>query len=174
MIAAISRFKVANGMEQSVREAFLDRPRLVDAAPGFLGLETFTLSTNESVFYLVTRWTDAASFQAWHKSPDHHLSHKGIPRGLKLDPKFTELVMLERLRPTQPGGPADLEESVMDAAPFLSRYFSSNKTLHFLVASRDGTVLVCSGSFLSALQAEAAAVLGSPLWDHMVESDSVT
>ena len=33
---AISRFRVANGMEKEVREAFRNRPRLVEDAPGFL------------------------------------------------------------------------------------------------------------------------------------------
>jgi heme-degrading monooxygenase HmoA len=42
MVLIISTFKVANGMEAAVRQAFLDRPGLVDDAPGFLGMEVVT------------------------------------------------------------------------------------------------------------------------------------
>jgi hypothetical protein len=41
MIVAMSRFRVKNDRERDVRQAFLDRPRLVDDQAGFLGLEVF-------------------------------------------------------------------------------------------------------------------------------------
>jgi heme-degrading monooxygenase HmoA len=97
MILALSRFKVANGLEDSVARAFLDRPRLVESAEGFLGLEVFTDSNDASVFYLSTRWTTESAFRQWHASEAHHTSHKGIPKGLKLDPAFTQLVVMESL-----------------------------------------------------------------------------
>lgn len=79
----MSRFRVANGMEAEVGDAFVNRPRLVDSAPGFLGMETFVDAKDQTIFYLVTRWTDADCFHAWHSSPAHHASHSGIPKGLK-------------------------------------------------------------------------------------------
>jgi heme-degrading monooxygenase HmoA len=97
MILALSRFKVANGLEDSVARAFLNRPRLVEHAEGFLGLEVFTDSSDASVFYLSTRWTTESAFRQWHSSEAHHASHKGIPKGLKLDPAFTQLVIMECL-----------------------------------------------------------------------------
>jgi heme oxygenase (mycobilin-producing) len=97
MILALSRFKVANGMEESVALAFLNRPRLVENAEGFVSLEVFTDSSDPSVFYLSTRWTNETAFREWHSSKAHHASHQGIPKGLKLDPGFTQLVILERL-----------------------------------------------------------------------------
>ena len=97
MILALSRFKVANGLEDSVARAFLDRPRLVESAEGFLGLEVFTDSNDTSVFYLSTRWTTESAFRQWHASEAHHTSHKGIPKGLKLDPAFTQLIVMESL-----------------------------------------------------------------------------
>jgi heme-degrading monooxygenase HmoA len=48
MIVALSKFKVANGMEDSVARAFLNRPRLVENAEGFLGLEVFTDNSDSS------------------------------------------------------------------------------------------------------------------------------
>ncbi len=97
MIVALSRFKVANGMETAVAEAFVNRPRLVEQTDGFLGLEVFTDSKDASVFYLSTRWTTESAFREWHSSDAHHTSHKGIPKHLKLDPTFTQLVVLHCL-----------------------------------------------------------------------------
>ena len=97
MILALSRFKVANGLEGSVASAFMNRPRLVEHAEGFLGLEVFTDSTDASVFYLSTRWSSQSAFRQWHASEAHHASHKGIPKGLKLDPAFTQLIVMESL-----------------------------------------------------------------------------
>jgi heme-degrading monooxygenase HmoA len=36
---ALSRFAVANGMADQVKEAFMHRPHLVDDAPGFLRMQ---------------------------------------------------------------------------------------------------------------------------------------
>jgi heme-degrading monooxygenase HmoA len=97
VILALSRFKVANGLEDSVAVAFRARPRLVEDAEGFLGLEVFTDSGDPSVFYVSTRWTSASAFRKWHSSEAHHTSHKGIPKGLKLDPAFTKLSVMDFL-----------------------------------------------------------------------------
>jgi len=97
MILAVSRFRVANATESAVAAAFLDRPRIVDSWPGFLGLETFRDVKDATVFYLVTRWTDSATFRAWHSSPAHRASHAWMPAGLRLDASYTRLVELERL-----------------------------------------------------------------------------
>ncbi|MGA3203802.1 MAG: antibiotic biosynthesis monooxygenase [Bryobacteraceae bacterium] len=97
MILALSRFKVANGTEEAVACAFLERPRLVEKSEGFLGLEVHRECADRSVFYLSTRWTTESAFRKWHASEAHHASHKGIPKGLKLDPAFTQLSILEYL-----------------------------------------------------------------------------
>lgn len=97
MILALSRFKVANGLENDVARAFINRPRLVEQAEGFLGMEVFTDSKDASVFYLSTRWTTESAFRQWHASEAHHASHKGIPKGLKLDAAFTQLIVMESL-----------------------------------------------------------------------------
>lgn len=97
MIIAMSRFRVANHREQDVRQAFLNRPHLVDDQAGFLGLEVFQDQADGAVFYLVTRWSDVSSFRTWHSSPAHKRSHEMMPKGLKLDSAFTELRILERV-----------------------------------------------------------------------------
>jgi heme-degrading monooxygenase HmoA len=97
MILALSRFRVANGKEAEVRAAFEARPRLVERAPGFLGLEVFTDTHDPATFWLLTRWTDEERFREWHRGPDHRASHAHIPKGLKLDPDVTLITTLERI-----------------------------------------------------------------------------
>jgi heme-degrading monooxygenase HmoA len=170
MILAVSRFRVANGREAQVCEAFLNRPGLVDSTPGFLGLEIFNDAKDATVFYLVTRWTDSDTFQVWHKSPDHRLSHKLIPKGLKLDPAFTRVMILDRLQ--RADGRIELAESVMDAAPFIARYLSSSKTVHFLAAASDGILLACSQAVAAGLKAPISELVGTPLWNWLTQSDA--
>ncbi len=86
---AISRFRVKNNMQQEVKTAFQNRPHLVDAVHGFVDMEVYCPQDDESEFWLLTRWVDEASFLSWHNSDAHHESHKGIPKGLKLDPSMT-------------------------------------------------------------------------------------
>ena len=97
MVTVISRFRVRNGLEEEVRRAFVNRPRLVERSEGFLGLEVFTDSRDASIFFLATRWTTESAFRQWHASDAHHASHRGIPKGLKLDAALTQVVVMERL-----------------------------------------------------------------------------
>lgn len=94
---AMSRFAVANGMVDEVKQAFRDRPRLVDEAEGFLKLDVLSPLDAPEEIWLITYWTDRESFLAWHHSPAHKESHRFIPKGLKLDPKRTRLVYLEHV-----------------------------------------------------------------------------
>ena len=172
MIVAISRFRVANGLEDEVKEAFRQRPRLVDAEPGFLGMETFTDASERTVFYLVTRWTDAAPFHAWHRSDAHHLSHRFIPRGLKLDAEWTKLAVLDRIE--APEGPAVFEEAVADSALVLSAFLATADAVYFVVASPDGRIRLMNRALAERLGRDVATLAGAPLWDSLGEKDGVT
>ncbi|MEO7789460.1 MAG: antibiotic biosynthesis monooxygenase [Vicinamibacterales bacterium] len=88
---ALSKFVVANDMTAAVKAAFRDRPHLVDRAPGFLRMEVLSPSERSEEIWLMTFWTDEASFRAWHHSHAYHESHHGIPKGLKLVPGETEV-----------------------------------------------------------------------------------
>ncbi|HEX8495438.1 MAG TPA: antibiotic biosynthesis monooxygenase [Pyrinomonadaceae bacterium] len=88
---ALSRFTVANEMTGQVQQAFLERPHLVDTAPGFVRLEVLTPLENPDEIWLLTYWTDEQSFKVWHHSHLYHESHKAIPKGLKLVPKSASL-----------------------------------------------------------------------------------
>ena len=88
---ALSKFTIANDMKKEVKEAFLARPHLVDEAPGFLRMEVLSPHHNPQEIWLMTYWTDQESFKTWHHSHHYHQSHKGIPKGLKLDPSATQI-----------------------------------------------------------------------------------
>jgi heme-degrading monooxygenase HmoA len=88
---ALSKFVVANGMTASVKASFRNRPHLVDGAPGYLRMDVVSPVDRPDEIWLMTFWTDDASFHAWHHSHLYHASHKGIPGGLKLVPGETQI-----------------------------------------------------------------------------------
>jgi heme-degrading monooxygenase HmoA len=94
---ALSRFVIKNEMQQKVREAFLNRPHLVDDAPGFVRMEVLSPQEDNHEIWLMTFWTDEESFRSWHHSHLYRESHKGIPKGLKLVPKSVELRFFEHI-----------------------------------------------------------------------------
>lgn len=91
MFIALSTFTIANDMAPEVKEAFINRPHLVDAAPGFQKMEVFCPQDNPNEIWLMTYWADESSYQVWHKSHLYHDSHKGIPKGLKLVPRSAQI-----------------------------------------------------------------------------------
>lgn len=91
MFVALSTFTIANNMSAEVREAFINRPHLVDAAPGFFRMDVFTPQDNLNEIWLMTFWADEESFQVWYKSHLYHDSHAGIPKGLQVVPKSVKL-----------------------------------------------------------------------------------
>ena len=95
MILALSRFTIANDMTDVMREAFLQRPHRVDLAPGFIRMEVVSPLDQPREFWLLTYWETVAAFESWHHSHAFHDSHEGIPKGLKLVPKSTEIRVFE-------------------------------------------------------------------------------
>ena len=168
MILAMSRFKVANGLEAAVAEAFANRPGLVDRWPGFLGMETFTDTTDPSVFHLATRWTDRASFQEWHHSAAHRASHRIMPKGLRLDPSYTQVVELERLpRPDAPGG-----QLFLDAAAALATYLEHTRVVHVARCDADGLLQFINVPMADHLGIPAGDVRGRSVFSVLVEHDA--
>ena len=97
MFAALSKFTVANGMAEQVKEAFVNRPHLVDGAPGFVRLDVISPVDEPSELWLLTYWEDERSFRAWHHSHLYHDSHRAIPKGLKLVPRSASLRFFEHV-----------------------------------------------------------------------------
>ena len=170
MISAISRFRVANGLADEVRNAFRGRPRLVDSEPGFLGMEVFTDAGDPTVFFLATRWTDQASFEKWHHGPSHRLSHALIPRGLRLDPSYTRVEVLDRLEEHHPDGL--VQQTVADAVWTLARHLAASRTMYVLTTAGDGSVLMCSAALAERLGHPADALRGCPIAQVLVGPDA--
>ena len=97
LFLAVSKFRVANGLTGEVRDAFVSRPHLVDGAAGFVRMEVLSPLDDRDEFWLLTYWTDEASFHTWQASHMYRDSHAGIPRGLKLDPAATQVRFFEKI-----------------------------------------------------------------------------
>lgn len=97
MFVAVSRFVVANGMEEDVAAAFVDRPRLVDDVLGFERLTVMRPEGRPEEFWLITEWSDRESFEDWHRGHGYASSHRGIPHGLKLVQGETRITKFEVL-----------------------------------------------------------------------------
>lgn len=170
MIIAMSRFRVANGMESEVSQAFLNRPHLVEGTHGYLGMETFTDIKDSTVFYLVTRWTDSDSFQSWHKSAAHHHSHRFIPKGLKLDPTYTKVVEMKRLGADILN--ANLPELVADQGALLSSFLKDSDSVHVIAASADGVIVACNQSVARSMKCTVEDLCGQRLWSLFTQGDA--
>lgn len=168
MVLVVSRFKVANAMEADVARAFRERPRAVEHVPGFLWLEVFIDRADASIFYLVTRWTDAESFETWHGSAAHRESHALIPKGLKLDPAWTQVLQLVRLEETM--GPP-LTETLTDAALLVGSYIAASDTTSVFALTRDGVIRACNGAGCRLDPREPLA--GRALTDFMPHPDAL-
>lgn len=95
MFVALSKFTVANGMTAQVKEAFINRPHLVDDASGFVRMDVISPEENLDEIWLITYWTDKESYHTWHRSHIYRESHQGIPKGLKLVPKSAQILFFE-------------------------------------------------------------------------------
>lgn len=97
MFVALSRFTIANEMAGEVKAAFVNRPGLVEAAPGFVRLDVISPVDDPQEVWLLTYWEDEGSFRAWHHSHLYRESHGGIPKGLKLVPRSASLRYFEHV-----------------------------------------------------------------------------
>jgi heme oxygenase (mycobilin-producing) len=86
MYLAVSSFSVMNDLGDSVREAFLSRPHLVDNAAGFIRMEVANPNENPNEFWLFTWWEKEINFQDWYSSHAFQDSHNAMPKSLKLLP----------------------------------------------------------------------------------------
>ena len=150
MIMVESRFRVANGMEDDVRTAFVNRPGLVDSITGFLGMEVYTASDDPCVFHLVTRWTDQNAYDGWHRSDAHRHSHAFIPPGLKLDASFTRLTTMERLEPV--GHAPTVAEVLADAAPAVAQWLDESESTYVMLMNADSDHVVFNRALADRLE----------------------
>jgi heme-degrading monooxygenase HmoA len=170
MIVAMSRFRVLHSRELDVRQAFLDRPRLVDDRAGFLGLEVFQDPTDGAVFYLVTRWSDVSSFRTWHSSQAHKSSHERMPKGLKLDSAFTELRILERVEDERDR--EVLERFTGDWGALTRAYLTTSEMAHGVIAAPDGIILGATGAMERLYGCEPGCLHERLVWDLLTRESA--
>ena len=91
MFIAVSQFTIANDKTDEVKQAFRNRPHLVEQAEGFIRMEVLSPRETPAEIWLVTCWNNEEAFKVWHRSHLYRESHKGIPKGLKLVPQSTRL-----------------------------------------------------------------------------------
>jgi diguanylate cyclase (GGDEF)-like protein len=169
VVTVISRFRVRNGLEQEVRRAFLDRPRLVEKAAGFCGLDVLTDAANPSVFLLLTRWRDEPSFQAWHQSEAHHQSHAMMPKGLKLDATFTSLTIGNSIE--HPAGSQTLSDALEGQTVGLSQWLTESDSVFALLLAPDGSIRARNRAGYRVFPPDPTKNLGLSIWDYLVCSD---
>lgn len=99
MFVVISKFTVDNwdGMTASVKDAFVNRPHRVEDAPGFVRLDVLSPLENPNEIWLLTYWTDQASFRQWYHAHHYKDAHSGIPKGLTLISERTEMLFFEHI-----------------------------------------------------------------------------
>lgn len=99
LFTVISKFTVAESgeMAAAVRQAFRDRPHIVEDTPGFVRLDVLNPRNNPAEIWLITFWTDEASFDGWYRTHKYHDAHSGIPDGLKLIPQKTEVLYFDHI-----------------------------------------------------------------------------
>ncbi len=99
MFTVLSKFKIKNsdGMTASVRQAFIDRPHMVDDVAGFVRLDALTPRADPDEIWLLTYWDDESSFKQWYKTHQYKDSHSKIPAGLKLESSGAELLFFEHI-----------------------------------------------------------------------------
>jgi heme oxygenase (mycobilin-producing) len=96
-VCVVSRFAVANGMTDEVKEAFRMRPHIVDDAPGFLRMEVLSPHDRPEEIWLMTWWRSEQHYREWHRGHTYRDAHAGIPKGLRLDPRSTEIRIFEHV-----------------------------------------------------------------------------
>jgi diguanylate cyclase (GGDEF)-like protein len=169
VVTVISRFRVRNGLEEEVRGAFLNRPRLVEKTPGFCGLEVLTDAEDSSVFLLITRWTDEPAFRAWHRSEAHHQSHDMIPQGLKLDATFTSITIGHRIE--DPAGAQTLSDALEGQTVGLARWLTESDSVSALLLAPDGRIRARNQASYRDFPLNPAKNLGFSIWDYPACSD---
>ncbi len=149
-----------------MRDAFVNRPRLVEGAAGFCGLDVLTDAADPCVFLLLTRWMDEASFQAWHHSEAHHQSHAMMPGGVKLDAAFTSLTIGHSI--VDPAGVQAISDALEGQTVGLSRWLFESDAVFALLLAPDGAIRARNKAAYRIFPADPAKNF---IWDYLVCSD---
>jgi heme-degrading monooxygenase HmoA len=76
-IVRINALTVPADSGEELARRFAARAGAVDDAPGFEGFELLRPTDDRTTWLVVTRWADAASFEAWLSSAAFGAGHRG-------------------------------------------------------------------------------------------------
>jgi heme-degrading monooxygenase HmoA len=88
---SVSHLRVDPTRVDALVKAFRARAHLVDAAPGFLGLEVWQSDKSPDEILMVSHWQTRSAFIAYMKSDAHRVSHDRIPADLHAAIKLERL-----------------------------------------------------------------------------------
>ena len=168
MILAMSRFKVANGLEAVVADAFANRPGLVDQWPGFLGMESVHRhgrSVGVSSGHTVERPRRLSRVASQCGSSR---IAPGYAAGMRLDPWYTQLIELERLPRS-----AALDGGVLlDASTAIATYLERTRVIHVVRCDVDGGIQFVNAAMAKHLGLAPEGVRGRSIFACLVEHDA--
>lgn len=76
-VIRINAIQVPETGGEELARRFAERAGAVEHAQGFEGFELLRPTDGRSTWLVVTRWSDAASFEAWVASPAFAHGHRG-------------------------------------------------------------------------------------------------
>lgn len=89
-VVKINAVNVPDEARAEFERRFINRAGTIDDAPGFLGFEMLRPVSGDDRYFIVTRWEDDESYEAW-RDGSARASHKG-EQGKRV---FTEANVLE-------------------------------------------------------------------------------
>jgi heme oxygenase (mycobilin-producing) len=80
-VVKINAIEVPEGAGPELERRFAHRKHAVDGQPGFISFELLRPVGGETRYYVVTRWEDDESFQAWRNGPavEAHAGERARP-----------------------------------------------------------------------------------------------
>ncbi len=80
-VVRINAISIPGGAGPELERRFAARAGAVDGQPGFESFELLRPTDGGDKYFVVTRWADAASFDAWMSSQSFAAGHAGPPSG---------------------------------------------------------------------------------------------
>ncbi len=80
-VIRINAIEVPEGRGDELERRFAGRAHAVDTAEGFEGFELLRPTDGRRTWLVITRWRDAAAFEAWARSPAFAHGHRGTSDG---------------------------------------------------------------------------------------------
>ncbi len=91
MYISMSHLRLHETQVSELIEAFSNRARLVDNAPGFIDLEVWHSDRDPGEVIMVSRWEHRDAFTRYMRSEEHRTSHA------RIEPSLKDAIRLERL-----------------------------------------------------------------------------